>query len=200
MALATVMNCWGETALRTQRLRNVWSESDLRFDISTPFSRVSTFHPSLPFPLFVTEAANNSCMQLSLANCTYLLRESSLIDLFNKIMGRVLLSSIPNKIHNKIERTKLSNTKSPTRSLSKTNTSHEKSKCLISLVLVFTRIGCKVQDCCSLWLEWGYQLPAGVEFFKTIKHLVDWKVHKYMYTCVYICKRERGLCDDMSGS
>ena len=140
------------------------------------------------------------CMQLSLANCTYLLRESSLIDLFNKIMGRVLLSSIPNKIHNKIERTKLSNTKSPTRSLSKTNTSHEKSKCLISLVLVFTRIGCKVQDCCSLWLEWGYQLPAGVEFFKTIKHLVDWKVHKYMYTCVYICKRERGLCDDMSGS
>lgn len=81
MALATVMNCWGETDLRIQRLRNVWSEPDLRFDISTPLSRVRIFHPSLSFPLFVSEAANNSCIQLSLANCTYLLRESSLIDL-----------------------------------------------------------------------------------------------------------------------
>lgn len=82
IALATVMNCWGETDLSSHRLRKVWSEPDLLFDISTPSSRVRTFHPSSPFPnLFESEADNNSCMQLSLAKCTYLLNESSLMDL-----------------------------------------------------------------------------------------------------------------------
>lgn len=76
------MNCWGETDLSSQRLRKMWRDPDLRFDISTPLSRVRIFHPSLAFPnLFESEADNNSCIQLSLANWTYLLRESSLMDL-----------------------------------------------------------------------------------------------------------------------
>lgn len=82
MALATVMNCWGERDRRSHRLRKVWSDPDLRFEISTPFSRARTFHPSqFPLPLFESDADNSSCMQLSLANRTYLLSESSLIDL-----------------------------------------------------------------------------------------------------------------------
>lgn len=82
IALATVMNCCGETDLSSHRLRKVWSEPDLLFDISTPLSRVRIFHPSFPFPnLLESEADNSSCMQFSLAKCTYLLNESSLIDL-----------------------------------------------------------------------------------------------------------------------
>lgn len=95
MALATVMNCCGETDLSSQRLRKMWRDPDLRFDISTPLLRVWIFHPwissllhvdgidddELPNLLFESEADNNSCMQLSLANWTYLLRESSLMDL-----------------------------------------------------------------------------------------------------------------------
>ena len=88
MALATVMNCSGETDLSSQWLRKVWSDPDLRFDISTPLSSVRTFHPSLLFPTrVVSEADNSSCIQLSLAKYTYLLRESSLMDL-QKPKGR----------------------------------------------------------------------------------------------------------------
>lgn len=89
MALATVMNCWGETDFSNHRLRKVWNDPDLRLDISTPLSRpLITFHPSfsLLFPtllLLQSEAESNSCTQFSLANCTYLLSESSLIDLKN---------------------------------------------------------------------------------------------------------------------
>lgn len=83
MALATVINCWGETDLSSHRLRKVCSEPDRLLEISTPLSRVRTFHPSQPMlpNLFESEADNNSCMQFSLAKWTYLLNESSLIDL-----------------------------------------------------------------------------------------------------------------------
>lgn len=83
MALATVMNCCGETDVSNQRLRKVSKEPDRRFDISTPLSYASNFHPSFSFPtLLQSEADKSSCMQLSLAKWTYLLNESSLIDLF----------------------------------------------------------------------------------------------------------------------
>lgn len=84
IALATVMNCCGETEVSNQRLRKVSKEPDRRFDISTPLSNASNFHPSFSFPtLLQSEADKSSCMQFSLAKWTYLLNESSLIDLYN---------------------------------------------------------------------------------------------------------------------
>lgn len=84
MAFATVINCSVDTDLSNHRLLKAWKDPDpdLRFDISTPSSKASTFHPSFPFPaLLESEADNSSCMQLSLAKKTNLLNESSLIDL-----------------------------------------------------------------------------------------------------------------------
>lgn len=79
------MNCSGETDGITQRLRNVCSDPDLRFEISTPLSTATTFHPSLAdvqlSPLLGSDADSSSWMQFSLAWNTYLLNESSLIDL-----------------------------------------------------------------------------------------------------------------------
>jgi hypothetical protein len=128
MALATVMNCWGETDLSSQRLRKVWNDPDLRFDISTPLSRsVRIFHPSLPtLPnLFESEADSNSCMQLSLAKCTYLLSESSLMDLHTcKTQNENLESNQETKM----------------------NTAVLASKLITNSALVVTKIGCKVLD------------------------------------------------------
>lgn len=81
MALATVMNCWGDTDVSNHRLRKMCSEPDLRFDISTPSSSARTFHASLVSARLWSEAESNSCIQFSLAKYTYLLKESSLMDL-----------------------------------------------------------------------------------------------------------------------
>ena len=132
MALATVMNCWGETDLSSQRLRKVWNDPDLRFEISTPLSRsVRIFHPSLP--TLESEADSNSCMQLSLAKCTYLLRESSLMDLYT--------CKTPNENWESNQETMM-------------NTESLVSKSITHSVLVVTRIGCRVLDqYCSLVQE-----------------------------------------------
>lgn len=85
------MNCSGETDSSTHLLRKVCSDPDLRFDISTPLVVPRTFQPSFPLTvLFDTEADSSSWIQFSLANCTYLFNDSSLIDL-SRIMTKLRL-------------------------------------------------------------------------------------------------------------
>lgn len=86
MAFATLMNCSGDTDVRILRLRNACNDPVSRFEISTPFgSCLTIFQPLEAFPKRpASEEDKSSWMQLSLANFTYLLSDSSLTDLTRK--------------------------------------------------------------------------------------------------------------------